>query len=222
MAGCSGIQAQTPSVKPAKSDEELLLKLLNTPISVASSKSTTILTAPSTVTVIDRDMIERYNFTSIEEALDMVPGFAVVSTPSKRRSVPTVRGVLQDNYASKVLLLIDDVPTWHGSLGEGATGRVDIADVERIEVLRGPASVLYGSNAYVGTVNLVLRRATGAVVWELQAGAGTESGYVAGGRAFIQSGQLGITLSANRRVQKGVPFDFSDAEGVRLVLPGLR
>ncbi|PJA11690.1 MAG: hypothetical protein COX65_09870, partial [Elusimicrobia bacterium CG_4_10_14_0_2_um_filter_56_8] len=52
-----------------------------------------------------------------------------------------------------------NVPAWHAVTGEGDLDRVDIDSVERIEVLRGPASVLYGSNALNGVINIILRQA---------------------------------------------------------------
>ena len=58
------------------------------------------------------------------------------------------------------LILIDGAPTWMAVTGEGTLDRIDISHLERIEVLRGPASVVYGSNAYSGAINLVLRQAS--------------------------------------------------------------
>lgn len=206
--------AQQPPPSMAQEDAALLEALLNTPINVASSKAQGILSVPSTVTVIDRETIHRYQCATVEEALDRVAGFNVLSTPSKRRSVPTARGILQDNYASKILLLIDGVPTWHGSLGEGASCRVDIQDIDRIEVLRGPASVLYGSNAYVGTVNLVLRRAERAFSGSVRGGLGSHQGHQGGANVGFKVGDLEGTVGVNRRLVKGATFDFTDSEGV--------
>ena len=85
-------------------------------------------------------------------------GIQVYRTAFKQQ-VATVRGVLQDHYANKVLVMINNVPSWHAVTGEGNLDRVSIHDVERIEVLRGPASVTYGSQAYVGAINLIFSAA---------------------------------------------------------------
>ena len=53
--------------------------------------------------------------------------------------------------------MVNGVPTWETNTGAATLGHVSVSDIERIEVLKGPASVLYGTNAYVGAVNLVLK-----------------------------------------------------------------
>lgn len=130
---------------------------LNVEVEVASTKAETTLQSASTVTVIDRQMIEDYNFASISAAVETLAGVQVYRTAFKHQ-VSTVRGVLQDHYANKVLILINGVASWHSITGEGNLERLSIHDVERIEVLRGPASVIYGTQAYTGAINIVLRQ----------------------------------------------------------------
>ncbi|MCU0304085.1 MAG: TonB-dependent receptor [Thermoanaerobaculales bacterium] len=186
--------------------------LMQISISVASLKEAGILDAPSMVTVIDRDMIEEYNLQSVAEAVNLVAGMSVVRTYLKR-DLPTARGVLQDSYANKVLVLIDGVPTWHGVTGEGALARIDIHDVERIEVLKGPASVLYGTNAYSGAINIVLRSAANASPG-LQIGIAENSGYRAGGHYVAETGEVKVFLSGNAVDNNSPDFTFVDESGV--------
>lgn len=126
-------------------------------VSVASIKPETVFNSVSNVTVIDRKMIEAYNYRSVADALQSVAGVMVWRTYIMQ-NMPTFRGALQEHYANKVLVMIDNVPAWHAVTGEGDLDRVGIESVERIEILRGPASVLYGSNALTGVINIVLRR----------------------------------------------------------------
>lgn len=127
-------------------------------ITVASAKPESVFNSVSNVTVIDREMIERYNYESVADALQSVAGVMVWRTYLMQH-IPTFRGALQDHYANKVLVMINNVPAWHAVTGEGDIDRVGIDSVERIEILRGPASVLYGSNALNGVINIVLRQA---------------------------------------------------------------
>ncbi len=63
-------------------------------------------------------------------------------------------------YGNRVLVLVDGQPMnddWLGSSYVGYDARVGLEDVERIEVVRGPGSVLYGTNAFSGVINLVTR-----------------------------------------------------------------
>lgn len=134
-----------------------LKALLDTRVEVSSTAATTIFSAPSTVSIIDRETIERFGFLSLSETLETVAGI-YMSRPLWNRNLPTSRGVLQESYANRMLLLIDGVASWNTLTGDLNLDRVDIQDVERIEVLRGPASVLYGTNAYAGAINVILRR----------------------------------------------------------------
>src|SRR4051812_47575131 len=162
-------------------DKMSLEELLGTRIALGSLETETIFNTPSTISVIDRESIERYNFLSLAEALRVLAGFDVGRTHLKRE-VPTSRGILQEHYSNKVLLMIDNVPAWNAVTGEASLDRIAIEDVERIEVLKGPASVLYGTNAYAGAVNVVLRLPDGESTVSARGGAGSLGAYGAGGR----------------------------------------
>lgn len=201
------LTAQGP---PAEDPDAALKSLLETPIVVGSSKAVGILGAPSTVSVLDRELLKRFGIRTLGEALEMVAGLELKRTYLKRE-VLTARGLLQDNYASKVLVLVDGVPVWHGSTGEAEPYRVSLDDLERVEVLRGPASVLYGSNAFVGAVNLVLRRHPGHLV---RAGVDSRGGHEAGLSSVITRGawQLVAGLSSSRQEGRAIPFQ--DERGI--------
>lgn len=132
--------------------------LLKVQVTVASTKPETVLNSVSSVSVISREDINRYGFRSTKQALTSLAGIDVFRTYFKM-SIPTSRGILQDHYANKVLVMINNVPTYNGTTGEAILERINIHDIERIEVLKGPASVLYGTNAYSGAINIVLRDA---------------------------------------------------------------
>src|SRR5262249_36657671 len=138
-----------------------LEELMAVPTTVSSTEQRSVFHTPSSVSVMDRDTIKRYGFRTVAEAVDTMAGFATVRT-SSRIDVPTSRWVLEPPYANKVLLMINGVPTWQPVTGDTTLARVDIDQVDRIEVLRGPSSVLYGTNAYAGAINVVLRCQTGA------------------------------------------------------------
>ena len=151
-------------------------------LTVASDTPETVFNSVSNVSVIDRSMIEAYNFASVSDALQAVPGVMVLRT-YLMHNIPTMRGALQEHYADKVLVMINNVPMWNAVTGEGDLDRVGIDAVERIEVLLGPASVLYGSNALTGAINIVLRK---------PAGRDTSLGVAGGGLGSGSGGYAGI------------------------------
>lgn len=207
------VSAAGAQSKPQGYEGMSLDELLKVQILVVSTRGDDILTAPSTVTVIDADTIRRYNLLSIAEALELVPGMDVKRTYLKR-NLATARGMLQDHYANKVLVLINGVPTWHASTGEGAFYRIPIQDVERIEVLRGPASVLYGTNAYSGAINIVLRRPEGRQA-QADVGLAERGGYRAGGSAGMVLGGVSVLASAHAFGDEGRTFTFTDEKKVK-------
>ncbi len=187
-----------------------LENFLNLELNIASTKAETSLQSPSTVTVIDRQMIEEYNFASISAAVETLSGVQVYRTAFKQQ-VTTIRGVLQDHYANKVLIMINNIPSWHAITGEGNLDRLSIHDVERIEVLRGPASVIYGSQAYVGAINIILRKDTK----ELHTSIGTKGKRSIGANyRYNAANGLSIFTALNKAHGQRYQDNFTDEAGV--------
>lgn len=173
-------------------------------INVSSVKALDIMSTPSNVTVVDREMIEDYNFQSIAEALAIVPGIDVLQTVIDR-NVTTSRGILQNFYANKVLFLINGITTWQPIYGDFHLERIDINDVERIEVLKGPASVLYGTNAYAGVVNVILRDKKMNSI-DAYAKFGYPYTLGAGVNTKVIKGDYSLSLSTNAAMEKRKPY----------------
>jgi outer membrane receptor protein involved in Fe transport len=165
--------------------------------------------------VIDRQMIESYHLRSVADAVELVAGFGTVRTYVKQR-VPTARGVLQTHYANRVLILINGVPTWHAGTGEGYLERVSIDQVERVEVLLGPGSVTYGTQAYAGVVNLVLRTAASSddsdVIASVRVGSPSE--FEAAGGVTWHTPRWSGSLTGALHDRQGRDTPFTDEAGV--------
>lgn len=128
--------------------------LLPTEVVTATRLPGARITPTVTATVLDGDALRAEGVTHLDDALRRVPGLAVVSQSSfGSPSSLFLRGG-QSNY---VRVLIDGVPV-NDPGGVLDLGRITIDDVERIEVVRGPASVLYGSEAVTGVIQLFTRR----------------------------------------------------------------
>jgi len=181
-------------------------ELLNLDIEVSSSDAQPIFKTPSSVTIIDKQTIVNYNFQSIPEALQTVAGFSVMRTYLKR-NIPTSRGILQDHYANKVLVLINGIPAWNAVTGEGSLERIDINTVERIEVLKGPASVQYGTNAYSGVVNIVLKETEGNTFF---ASSGNNQMFRAGGAVGFKKNNFSFFIAAGGKSESGKMKSFTD------------
>lgn len=126
---------------------------------------------PASVTVVGRETLEQSHETSILQVLNTeVPGFfstsrgvmgyGVSTGGSGQMSVRGVGGAAQSGLPTTALMvLIDGHPQYMGLMGHPIADAYQSLLAERVEVLRGPASALYGSNAMGGVINIVTRQA---------------------------------------------------------------
>jgi iron complex outermembrane receptor protein len=120
---------------------------------------------PSAISVVNRDVIEQSGEPALLNALQgQVPGLFITQRGVSGFGVSagsagsiTLRGV-GSSSSSQVLTLIDGHPQYMGIMGHHLPDAYRSQDVEKVEVVRGPASVLYGSNAMGGAVNIITRR----------------------------------------------------------------
>ena len=126
-----------------------------------SRSSESILRAPATITTMDATQIRLSGATNVPEVLRFVPGVTVVrSAPGDY--VVSLRGT-GGLASNNVILLVDGIPV-NNPLDGGVSWDlvpVHLQDIERIEVVRGPVSPIYGANAYTGVINIVTRTTIG-------------------------------------------------------------
>jgi len=120
---------------------------------------------PMSVSVVDRNQIEQSNESALLPILNgRVPGLFVTERGVTGFGVSTgsagqisIRGI-GGNPTTGVLMLIDGHPQFMGIMGHPLPDSYVASDVERVEVIRGPASILYGSNAMGGVINIITRK----------------------------------------------------------------
>ena len=110
---------------------------------------------PVSVSIISGRELQK-NYFNIEEALRYVPG---ISMNEEQISIRGSSGYSK-GAGTRVLITIDGVPFYTGDTGETIWEQIPITDIERIEVLKGPASSLYGSTAIGGVINIITKTAT--------------------------------------------------------------
>ncbi|MDZ7660768.1 TonB-dependent receptor plug domain-containing protein [Thiohalophilus sp.] len=113
--------------------------------------------APVSMTVIDRELIEASGFTEIPDLMRLVPGF-VVDYDSGHLPVSGYH-MLHDRYVRHQQVLIDGRSVYTPILGGVPWVDLPITmdDIERIEVVRGPNAASYGSNSFLGVINIITR-----------------------------------------------------------------
>jgi outer membrane receptor protein involved in Fe transport len=115
--------------------------------------------APAAVTIVTAEEIDRYGWRTLAEILRSVRGFYV--TDDRMWGYVGVRGFQRPgDYNTRLLLLVDGERINDNVFDQALVQEdfvVDAADIERVEIIRGPASSLYGSNAFFGVINVVTR-----------------------------------------------------------------
>ena len=174
---------------------------------------------PAATTVIDRQIIEERGYVTLADALVSVPGFNIV--PSGGMGQVT-SGFMRGTNSNHVLVLRDGVPVNDASHPSGAFnfGNTLLGDIERIEVVRGPVSAIYGTSAIGGVINLITRRAPtdrqAQPYGELAGGTNYTARGVAGVAGIIGNtyyGVMGQSLSA--RGSNAVAPRFYNNQGER-------
>ena len=153
--------------------------------------------------VVTAEQIKQRGITSVQDALRAVPGVAVNGSG---RSFTQVR--IRGGEGNHTLVLIDVIEAAGGGDEYGFSGLSALA-IERIEVLRGPQSVYYGSNASSGVINIITKKASGT-------GHGGQvefgNGHIANVYAQTRADRGGLRLSFGDSHDKGVDESGNDGE----------
>ncbi len=157
---------------------------------------------PMTVTVVGRDILEEGQQPSVlPRVMEQVPGLMLTSRSMMGYGVSTgaagginVRGIA--GGAGQLMVLIDGHPQYNGIYGHPISDSYQTMMADRVEVLRGPASVLYGSNAMGGVLNIVTRSMhEDGVKTQVNVGAGSYGTVQTEASNQVRSGRISSTVA---------------------------
>ncbi len=183
------------SIVGVSSVEELFDLLITT----ASKSEEKIIDAPGVVSVLTAREIEQFGAQTLKDALNYMTGVGLLTSFVNRNGI-ALRGAQQPVATNDhILILIDGRPireNLYAGQYSAILGAFSMAGVERIEVIRGPGSVLYGTGAYVGVINLIMKKAKKPTLnASAQAGSfGTALGSLDGG---FTAGNVNVYGSLN-------------------------
>jgi iron complex outermembrane receptor protein len=187
------------AASPVAELENLLQSKVESPalqqeVTTVSGQESTVGRSPAAVFVITQEMIRRSGATCIPEVLRMAPGIQVARINSSQWAITSrgfnanIAGLFANN--NKLLILIDGrtvyTPFFNGTYWD--VQDVLLADVDRIEVIRGPGATIWGANAMNGVINIITKRAADTQGGLLQAGGGTSERSFTNGQIGGQSG----------------------------------
>ena len=177
------------------------------------------LTNPQSVDVISLKDIERKNATTLDNALGSVAGLTIIDNE------PQVRGGsgFSSGMGSRVMITLDDMPILRADAGRPAWNLVPMEDVAQIEVMKGASSVMYGSAAINGVINVRTQFAKSEPVTKI----GIYGGYYNKPADLSKSPwgngtfplKFGATMSHARKIGKKVDItaavEYADDDGYR-------
>lgn len=156
---CSALQARESD----NSIEALLAmdlgELVNLPVITASRHAQELWRAPALITVLEGEDLRRAGYRSLAEALVRVPGFYGIDDGVGQYAVVRGVGSGQRAYGRTLKLMLDGQPLGMRSDASQFLGPelIPLGMVQRIEIVQGPASALYGADAYLGVINIITR-----------------------------------------------------------------
>lgn len=134
--------------------------------------------APASTTVISSDEIKRYGYRTLGDILNSVPGFYI--TYDRNYDFVGMRGVNLGDFNSRFLLLINGHRI-NNDLNDGAyvdtAFLLDVDLIDRVEIISGPGSVLYGNNAFFGVINVITRQGDSLNYGEASGAYGSYNAY---------------------------------------------
>ena len=171
-------EADQPFQMAALSEDAILFQEIPS-IYTASKYEQKVTEAPSSVSIVTAEEISKYGYRTLADLLGSIRGF--YTTYDRNYNYLGIRGFgPPGDFNSRVLLLVDghrlnDANYYTASIGTEFVLDVDLID--RVEVVRGPSSSLYGTNAFFGVINVITRNGRQLKGAELSGEAGTFDTY---------------------------------------------
>jgi len=152
-------QTQEVNITASGTAQDIVFQLKSTVLQhetilvTATKRKQHIEDAPTSVDIVSSSAIRMRNAVTLDEVLRNTAGFSVIDGQID------LRGSTGFNWAagSRVLLMVDGHPLINGDTGGISWDAIPIEEVERVEIVKGAGSALYGSNAMAGMVNIIIR-----------------------------------------------------------------
>ena len=202
----------------SQTDEELsslsLEELIEISVVSASKKSEGLQEAPSIIVTISSEEIADFGGNNLYEVLERATGFYGISSYIFPQNAIALRGDFPNHSNPNILFLINGRPfreSPKGGQNVGILTTFPLTSIKQIEIIRGPGSVLYGSNAFTGVVNVITKEYSEPEVTAFAGGGsfGTVQAMVNGGTSL---GKLKISSGLQYFNQEG--WDFADSTRV--------
>ena len=182
---------------PIETAEDEFEALLEQRVESAARYEQDVRDAAASVTIVTAEEIERFGYRTIDAVLRSVRSF--YATNDRNYAYVGMRGFGRPgDYNNRLLLLLDGHAVNDNVFGAAPVGTelgsIDMRTVERIEIVRGPGSALYGANAMLAVINVISKKPKSMSPVRLQVESGSE-GYMKGAVALATVLDNGVQMS---------------------------
>lgn len=215
LLGAASAMAEEAPAEPAtelKPVERISLEeLLDAPVVTATKTREKQHSTPAIVSVITDRQIADLGADTLYDVLATVPGLEVIETYYGYTTV-AFRGIYETHYNDKSLLLIDGHPLYDVVNWSWYLEAIPLASIKQIEVVRGPGSTLYGTNAYAGVINIITKQGSEDGVNRAYITGGSFKTADVGFSVGSKVGELSLMMAAQHRASDGYPFQVARDE----------
>jgi outer membrane receptor for ferrienterochelin and colicins len=211
-----GVAAQSSGSPDPSIQEMLQLDIEELSVSVASKREESISEAPGIITVITAEEIKKFGGNNLGDILSRLPNTYRYSSTFLRENSTAIRGQQITTVDNKSLILLNGRPmrdSFSGGHNMAFYRGIPLEIIERIEMVRGPGSVLYGTNALTGAINVITKRPEEYHANEVSAGYGVDNTSQASGLLGEQLGDLKFLVSGKYLESDGWNFLINDPNG---------
>jgi iron complex outermembrane receptor protein len=210
------VSATASAQDSAHTEVQDLDGLLSTPISTGAKYAQDIRQVSGSVSIVTAEDIRRFGYRSLEDVLQSMTG--IYTSYDRNYAQVGTRGFSRPtDYNNRVLLLMDGHSTNESIWGLAMLGEelvLDLRAVDRIEVIRGPASALYGTGAMFAVINVITKSGSALQRARVEVGGGNygrESGTAAGGFGLGSRGAVAMSAMVENRDGRDVYFPEFDS-----------
>lgn len=210
----------SPETNLASLTDLSLEELMEIKVITVSKSDQNISNAPGIISVITAKEIQKFGANSLYEVLERISGVYQPSFFFYAQNPISIRGDLNGGLDTHVLLLLNGRP-FRESMTQGINTSfylsLPLISIEKIEIIRGPGSVLYGTNAFMGVINVITKKDFKSdQTMTAQLSATTGSLGTQAGEAYVahQQGDFKWTASARSFREDGWKFEATDIQGV--------
>jgi len=195
-------------------------QILNIEVFSSNKKVENLVETPAVVNVITSEDIKMLGFSTLEQVIEYSVGLSSINGEGNIFTTTTIRGNTQVNYNTNTLLLFDGIPLYNAYHGSFDFQIIPLSSIDRIEIVKGSNSVLYGSNAVNGVINIISKSAgvnddfvaSGLVRY------GSFGSQNIRGSLMKKKGDLNFSLFADMNTSRGEILPFNDEHGKSLEL----